>query len=345
MILLYLLSLIAVLVLFVPTSLIPAIVKWPSSFLIVFLVVFIYNCCKKDTVYLVKESKKKIINRGLFNPLLLYFSAVLYIFGFTLISSQLAFYNVTDYIKEFNSIIDVFNASNVNNVLMGLILIVMSILVYYFRYLFKANAENSSLRGRAFIYIGISLISILIGFINIISFNEFILADYLKTGYNWIIFLGLIVIVLFVDLIAFLIRVHLRKKRMIRDLVKAQRPDKVEEKVIEPAPVKPTRKELKAAKKQAKIDKIVAKKVAKIDEKVAKKEGKKPEAIPVLENLETKEAPLSRKDKKCAKKQAKIDKKVAKKQAKNAKKCAKKEAKINKKVTKIKNKIEKRVNE
>lgn len=354
MILLYLLSLLAVLVLFVPESIIPVYVKWPSSFLVVIIVVFLFNVCKKDTIYLVKDSRKKLINRGLFNPLLLYVSAILYIFGFTLLSAQLKFYNVLDYINEFNGIIDVFNASSVNNVLMGAILVVVSILIYYLRYLFKANAEGSSLRGRAFLYVCFSVILILIGLINIFSFNDFVLADYLKTGYNWIIFLGLIGLVLYTDFKAFLIRRHLRKKRYIKSLVKAQRPDP--EKVIVEKPVLPTRKERKAMKKQAKIDKIVAKKVAKIDKKRAKKAAKNPSKV--VEDIKV--VPLTRKDKKRAKKQAKKDKKrakkqakkdkkqakkdkkIAKKQAKNAKKYAKKEAKINKKVNKIKTRIEKR---
>ena len=101
MILLYLLSLIATLILFVPSNLVPAIVKWPTSFLVVFLVVFIFNILKKDTIYLTKDTKKKIVDRGLYNPILLYVSALLYVFGFTLISAQLKFYHVTNYIDEF----------------------------------------------------------------------------------------------------------------------------------------------------------------------------------------------------------------------------------------------------
>lgn len=366
MILLYLLSLVAILLLFVPVAYIPTYIKWPSSFLVVFIVVFIFNVCKKDTIYLVKDSKKKIVNRGLFNPLLLYVSAVLYIFGFTLLSAQLKFYNVCDYIKDFNGIIEVFYASSVNNVLMGSILVVVSILIYYLRYLFKANAEGSSLRGRAFLYVGFSVILILVGLINILSFNNFNLADYLKTGYNWVFFLGLIGLVLYTDFKAFLIRRHLAKKRLIKSLVKAQRPDPVVIKTTKSV-VTITRKERKAMKKQAKIDKIVAKKVAKIDEKRAKQEGKKPSKV--VEEI--KEVPLTRKDKKRAKKQAKKDKKrakkqakkdkkqakkqakkdrkqakkdkkIAKKQGKNAKKYAKKEAKLDKKADKIKNKIKKK---
>ena len=359
MILLYLLSLVAILVLFVPSNIIPAIIKWPSSFIIVFLIVFIFNLCKRDTIYLVKDSKKKIVNRGLFNPLLVYVSAVLYIFGFILISAQLDFYHVTDYISQFNDIIEVFSASTVNNVLMGLILVFVSILIYYLRYLFKANANDSTLRGRAFLYTGFSIILILIGFINIYSFSDFLLCEYLKTNLNWVVFLGLIGLVLLIDFIGLLIRIRRRKKRLINSLVKELRPDKVVEvKVAEPV-VTPSKKERMAMKKQAKIDKIVAKKVAKIDAKEAKNASKNPQKTAVVESekpLTRKERKLvkkqAKKDKKLAKKQAKKDnkqakkdKKIAKKQAKNAKKYAKKEAKIDKKVKKIKDKIEKRVNE
>ena len=336
MILLYLLSLVAVLALFVPASIMPVYIKWPCTFGVVFLVVFIFNLLKKDTIYLVKDSKKEIVNKGLFNPLLLYVSASLYIFGFTLISTQLKFYNVTDYIGEFKLIKEVFAASSVNNVLMGLILVVLSILVYYIRYLFKSNAECSTLRSRAVVYIGFTTILVFIGLINALSFSDFFLVDYLKTNLNLLVFLGVIGLVLFIDLIGLLIRLHLRKKKLINSLVKELRPDPVElevEIVQEEKEVTPSRKERKIAKKQAKIDKIVALKVEKIDKKHAEELAENDAEKASLDSNETvnEEAkPLTRKEIK-----------QAKMHDKNERKYNKKVAKINKKVNKIKEQIKK----
>ena len=350
MILLYLLSLVTVLVLFVPVSIIPVYIKWPCTFAVVFLIVFLFNVLKKDTIYLVKDSKKKIINRGLFNPLLLYVSASLYIFGFVLISTQLKYYNVTDYIGEFDLVKEVFATNSVNNILMGLLLVSLSILMYYLRYLFKSNAESSTLRSRAVVYLCFTTILVLIGLINSLSFSNFILADYLKTNLNYAIFFGLIGLVLLIDFVGLLIRISLRRRRLINSLVKELRPDPVEptvELVLEEKEISLSKKELKIAKKQAEIDKIVAKKVALIDEKrtlkLAKneKETKKEIADEIIEEeLEVVSQEVIKLTKKEIK-QAKKDKKIADRDNKNERKFNKKIEKINKKVNKLKRKIQK----
>lgn len=310
MILLYILSLLAVLILFVPSNIIPAVVKWPGCFLLIFFIVFLFNLAKKDTKYITKDTKKKIVDHGLFNPLLIYVSALLYIFAFTLISTQLKFYNVTDYIAQFPMILDVFSANIINNVLMGLILIIVSILIYFFRYLFKTVANDSTLKGRSFLYIGLTIIIVLIGFINIFSFSDFKLYEYLETGYNWIIFFAPILLILFIDFIAIIIRCSMRKKKARKQLEESNEENSVENSEEAEETVEET-EEIAEETVEESIDE------SSIEE--------------VEENIEVTSSKLSKRKQKI----------VAKVRKKTEKKLAKKEAKIDKKIQKIKDKLEK----
>jgi hypothetical protein len=346
MILLYIISLLAILVLFAPSQYIPSYITWPVSFLIVILVVFLFNLCKKDTKYLTKDTKKNIVNRGLYNPLILYVSASLYIFGFTLICAELSYYNVLDFVKEFNVIIkDVFGANHINNVLNGLILILIATLMYFLRYAFKDSAGSSGIKLRSFWYISLSIISIFIGLINSISFKEFDLYKYLLNGYNLYFFLGLLGLILLIDFICFLSR-RGKEKRIARkeaklakkeqeklekqealknkDKIEYQKRNKKQQQEIEKEIEDSLIKDVKQSKKDLKKDKKSFKKEVKLDKKQEKKEAK------------------------LAKKQAKKDKKktlsprkqklVNKLRAKMEKKLAKKEAKIKNKIAKIEEK-------
>lgn len=214
MIFLYIISLLCVLALFVPSMYLPEIVKWPVCLVVILFITFLFNLPKKDTRYITNDTKRKIVNHGLFNPLILYVSASLFVLGFVIIVDYLLANNITDIIGQFNEIMAIFEVSIMNNVLHGLILIVISILIYFLRYSFKNNASNTGLKLRSFWYINLTIIALLIGLFKFLQFSDIVLLDYLVNGYNGYIFLGIVGLVLLIDFIGLLIRVGKAKKAL-----------------------------------------------------------------------------------------------------------------------------------
>ena len=211
MILLYIIGILCSLVLFAP-SIVPAYVKWPIALLVALFIVFLFNLPKKDTIYASHENKKKIINHGLFNPLIMYLAASIYILGFTLIINHLQTLNITDFVAEFDKIIAAFEPNMSNNLFSGLIFVFLSIVIYYIRNGFKNNASESGLVFRSFWYIVFTLICLMIGIFNYDSFREFDIYAYLATGYNLYIYFGVVLLAILIDLLAKLI-VHSHRRR------------------------------------------------------------------------------------------------------------------------------------
>ena len=217
MILLYILSILCSLVLFAPNSYVPAIVKWPVALSVVLLVVFFFNLKKKDTIYTTHENKKKFYNNGLFNPLIIFFAASLYILGFSLIITNLQDLMITDFVKDYEAILKSFEFSLNSSLFCGLIFVVLSIVIYFTRNGFKNNASESTLKFRSFWYVVLTTIILLVGIFTLDSFGSLDVYDYLKTGYNLYIYFGLIGFFVLFELICKWIAHRRRKKRMKRE--------------------------------------------------------------------------------------------------------------------------------
>ena len=99
-----LIGILCAMVMFAP-SIVPTFVKWPVGLLVVLLVVFFFNLPKKDTIYTTHNSKKNLHNYGLFNPILLYLSAVCYVLGFSAIFTTLKTYNFVDVVPNVSQIV------------------------------------------------------------------------------------------------------------------------------------------------------------------------------------------------------------------------------------------------
>ena len=63
--------------------------KVAVSWVVLLVIVFIFNLIKKDSIYVTHDTKKRLHDYGLFNPLIMYLSASTYVLGFTLIASHL----------------------------------------------------------------------------------------------------------------------------------------------------------------------------------------------------------------------------------------------------------------
>ena len=183
--------------------------------------------------------------------------------------------------------------------------------------MFNSNASNSSLRFRSFLYIGFSLIVVLVSFINIHSFADFKLYEYLQNKLNWVVFFTPILLVLLIDLICIIVRCHKKNKTAKKDLEENADTSLNEELIVE-------EKVKEESDTNLEFEKINKKQQEEINKEVE-------------ESLE-KESPMDN-SKKLSPRKEKI---VAMARAKSEKKLAKKEAKINKKVQKIKEKIESR---
>lgn len=214
MILLYIIGILCSLVLFAP-SVVPAYVKWPIALLVALVVVFLFNLPKKDTVYASHSNKKKIINYGLFNPLIMYLAASIYVLGFTLVINHLQTLDIQEFIGEFDKIIGSFEFSLSNNLFSGLVFILLSIIIFYIRNGFRNNASESGIVFRSFWYIVFTVICLMIGIFNFDTFREFDIYAYLTagSGLNLYIYLGLLGLVVVIDLFAKLISYSHKKKK------------------------------------------------------------------------------------------------------------------------------------
>ena len=316
MILFYIIGILCSLVLFAPATYVPAYVKWPIALLVALLVVFVFNLVKKDT----HNNKKRVIDCGLFNPLIMYLAASIYVLGFTLIINHLQALDIKEFVSEFDKIFASLEYSLSNNLFSGLLFVVLAIIIYLIRNGFRKNANETGIGFRSFWYIAFTLIALLIGIFNFDTFREFDIYAYLTagTGYNLYIYLGLAGLVVFLDLIFNIIGACCSKKKAKKEEAKSSEivveDASAENNEVESENVVLTKKEVKKAKKAEKC----AKKQAKRDAKKAKKDAKRAKVI-------AKER--KRIEKKLAKKEAKIDKKISKVEKKMAKKIAKLERK------------------
>ena len=212
MIILYLIAILCSLVLFAP-SIIPSFVKWPVALLVVLVVVFIFNLTKKDSIYVTHDTKKRLHDYGLFNPLIMYLSASTYVLGFTLIASHLKENNVNDIIGGFNDVIGLIKPEFDNALFWGLILVVASVVIYYIRNGFKNNASDSSLKFRSFWYIVLTAVSLLLGVFSLVKYSAFDLYEYLANGYNLYLYLGIAGFVVLIELLIKLIKVCAKRSK------------------------------------------------------------------------------------------------------------------------------------
>lgn len=216
MILLYLISILCSLVLFAP-DMVPMIVKWPVAVSVVLLVVFFFNLKKKDTIYTTHPCGKKLHAFGLFNPLILFLSASLYVLGFSLIITHLQGLYITDFIKEFKYIVKSFEFSLSNGLFCGLVFVLLSVIVYFIRNGFKNNASESSLKFRSFWYVVLTAIILLVGIFTIDSYGNLDIYDYLLEAYNLYIYLGFVAFWVLLESVIKLIGRRRRNKRLIKE--------------------------------------------------------------------------------------------------------------------------------
>lgn len=212
MIILYLIAILCSLVLFAP-SIIPSFVKWPVALLVVLVVVFIFNLTKKDSIYVTHDTKKRLHDYGLFNPLIMYLSVSTYVLGFTLIASHLKENNVNDIIGGFNDVIGLIKPEFDNALFWGLILVVASVVIYYIRNGFKNHASDSSLKFRSFWYIVLTAVSLLLGVFSLVKYSAFDLYEYLANGYNLYLYLGIAGFVVLIELLIKLIKVCAKRSK------------------------------------------------------------------------------------------------------------------------------------
>lgn len=220
MILLYIISILCSLVLFAPNAYVPLLIKWPAALSLVLLVVFFFNLKKKDTIYTTHENEKKIYNYGLFNPLILFFAASLYILGFSLIITSLSELLIFDFVKDYQLILDSLEVNLSNSLFCGLVFVLLSVIIYFTRNGFKNNASESSLKFRSFWYVVLTTITILVGIFTIDSYGNLDIYGYLKTGYNLYIYFGLIGFFVLFESIIKLICCRRRKRRRIKEELK-----------------------------------------------------------------------------------------------------------------------------
>lgn len=212
MILLYIIGILCSLVLFAP-SIVPAYVKWPIAMLVVLLIVFFFNLPKKDTIYTTKDNKKRLHDYGLFNPLLLYLSAICYILGFSSIFTALAGHEAVDIVANLSKIFSFASADLNYSLLFGLIFIVLAIFFYYIRHAYRKSSSSSSLKTRAFGYIILTLAALGAGVYNILNFYTYDIYEDLLVGYNLFIYFGIVGLILLIDSISAICIASKHKKR------------------------------------------------------------------------------------------------------------------------------------
>ena len=277
MILLYIIGILCSLVLFAP-SIVPAYVKWPIAMLVVLLIVFFFNLPKKDTIYTTHDNKKKLHDYGLFNPLLLYLSAICYILGFSSIFTALVGHEAVDIVANLSKIFSFASADLNYSLLFGLIFIVLAIFFYYIRHAYRKSSSSSSLKTRAFGYIILTLAALGAGVYNILNFYSYDIYQDLFVGYNLYIFYGIVAVVLLIDLIAAIICTSSRRKReKLECEVRCHFGLKADEKVTK-AQIKEYKmskaikeERIYTEKKLSKEEKKLHKKLAKVNAKLAKK--------------------------------------------------------------------------
>lgn len=287
-VMLYLVAILCSASLFLPNFL-PSYVKWPVALLVVLVVVFIFNLPKKDTVYTTHDTKRKIQNHGLFNPLIMYTAASIYVLGFTLIFTYLAQFNVVD-LTNVTEVFKYFQFDFNNGLLCGLVFLVSAMCIYFIRNSFKNNACESTLKFRAFWYILFTVIVTLVGIFSLNLYKDVDLYSYLLQNYNIYVFFGLLALIIIIDLLGKLIS----HKSKIRKAKKASG-------------------ELQR-EKEAKRAKVVEKERARVEKKLAKQEAKLNKKAKKLE------AKVAKQTKKLEAKQLKKQKKAEAKAAKKANK-------------------------
>ena len=298
MILLYLIGILCSVALFAPAAYIPFYIKWPVALAVVLLIIFFFNLPKKDSIYTTHHNKKKLYNFGLYNPLVMYFAASFYVLGFNFIIPAILVNESVDIVAEIGNIISAISFNPLNNLTIGLILVVVGMLIYWFRNAFRSNASKSSLKLRAFWYVVLTVLSLVVGIYNFITFNTFDIYQYLSTGFNFYIYVGLAGAAILIDLICLLIACGVRASKV----KKANKIIEAKERGETPL----TNKEKKALKKEAKRNKIINKERASVEKKLAKQEKK----------INKEKAKIEAKK---AKKLAKYNKKLEKIEAKKAK--------------------------
>ena len=140
MILLYLIGILCSVALFAPAAYIPFYIKWPVALAVVLLIIFFFNLPKKDSIYTTHHNKKKLYNFGLYNPLVMYLAASCYVLGFNFIIPAILVNESVDIVAEIGNIISAISFNPLNNLTIGLILVVVGMLIYWFRNAFRSNA-------------------------------------------------------------------------------------------------------------------------------------------------------------------------------------------------------------
>ena len=321
---LYIIGILCSLVLFAP-SVVPGFVKFPVALIIVLFIIFLFNLSKKDTKYSVKHTKRKIVNHGLFNPLVIYLAASTYLLGFLMIIKHLTHFGINDVIGNIDTVFATFEFSVKNGLFTGLIFILLSIFIYLIRYGFKNNAKRTSLRFRGFWYLVFTLITLLVSIFTFISYADIDLYAFILEGLNLVVFAGVVGLVLLLEIICLLVRCtkprrKARKERKTAEKKAMKETEKVEEVVVEEVVVE-----------EKIVDVIEEPVVEEVQEVVEDGEV----AIEIEEIIE--EETLEKVDRKTAR----FNKVVSKERARVEKKLSKKEAKLDKKLQKRKEKLAK----
>lgn len=294
MLLLYLIGILCSVVLFAP-SIVPSYIKWPVALLVALLIVFIFNLPKKDTIYATHDNKKKVLNYGLFNPLIMYLAASIYILGFTLIFTHLNTIGINDIVLEFPKIIESFSFDLKNYLFCGFIFVVLAAVIYFIRNGFKNNASESSLKFRSFWYVVFTVICLLIGVFNFDSFYTFDIYDHILSGYNVYVYFGLLGLIILIDLLGKLIS-HRKKVRRERRALEAETtPEPIpSETLVEEESVNEVVEPQLSKKEQRRLEKrerIIAKEKARMERKIAKEQAKIDKALAkIKEEVEASES-------------------------------------------------------
>ena len=277
MILLYIIGILCALVMFAP-SVVPVFVKWPVAMLVTLLIVFFFNLPKKDTVYTTYKTKKNLHNYGLFNPLLLYLSAICYVIGFSQIFTTLKTYNSVDMVANISQVFSLISTNFDYSLLMGLIFIILAIFFYYVRHAYRSSASNSSLKTRAFGYVILTLAALGAGVFFLMNFYTYDIYEDLFVGFNIFIYFGIVALVLLIDSICAICSASKRKKREDLEFeVRCHFGLKEDEEITKAhiAEYKKTKvindERVTTEKKLSKQEKKIVKKLAKVEAKLNKK--------------------------------------------------------------------------
>lgn len=230
---LYLIGILCSASLFAP-SIVPAVVKWPVAFLGVIMIVFFFNLAKKDTKYSTKDTKRRIIDYGLINPLIIYIASMSYVLGFYLIVNHLQQFNITDIIGGFGEIFETFSSGLFNGFLFGSIFVLLAIMIFLIRNNFRKYIGSSSLRFRSFWILFLSIISILVGIFSFELFYTYDIYEFLLLELNIIPFAGIAGLIILIEFTFKLIRAIRRSKKRKALNKKAEAASVVEEPVLNP---------------------------------------------------------------------------------------------------------------